>query len=117
MTIVNRFRRYTETLRVEQVQFFAGLEADSLAGGDGYLGSGAWVAADTGLARTNVEDAEAAQLDAVAGGEGLFQAFKYRVYRGLCLIAWQTRAFDDVMDDVLFNQRVHPLYARLCLRI
>ena len=94
-------------LGVEEVEFLAGLEADGLAGGDSDLGSGAGIAADSGFARADVEDAKSSQLDAVASGEGLLEALKNRVYRRLRLIARQARTLDDVMDNVLFYQRVH----------
>ena len=99
------------------MKFFARLEADGLAWSDRNLGSGARIATDTGFAWADIEDADTAQLDAVTGGEAFFQTFEYRVHCGFCLVARQARTVNDVMDDVLFNQRVHPLYARICLRI
>ena len=80
---------------VEQVQFFAGLEADCLAGGDGDLGSGAWIAADAGLAGLDGEDAEATELDAVACDEGLLHALEDCVDRRLCFGSWQSGALNN----------------------
>ena len=91
------------------MQFFAGFETDGFPGGDGYLGPGAWVAANSGFTGAHVEDAKAAQFNAIACGKGLFQAFKDRIDCRFGLVSRQARTFDDVMDNVLFYQRVHPL--------
>src|SRR4051812_46352588 len=61
------------------LQFFSGLEADSLAWGNIYFRSGARIAADSGLARSDVENAEAAQFDTIA----LFERFLHAVEYGL----------------------------------
>ena len=94
---------------VEEMKFLAGFETDGFAGGDGDFGSGAWVAADSGFARAHIEDAKTAQFDAVSSGQCLFEALKYGIDCRFGLVARQARTFDDVMDNVLFNQRVHPL--------
>src|SRR5271154_6564958 len=72
---------------VEDVQFLAGFEADSLAGRNGYFCPGARVAADAGLAWAHVEDAEATQFDAVAVRQSLFKALKNCVDRSFSLHA------------------------------
>lgn len=97
-------------VRVEEVEFLAGFEADGFAGGDGDFSSGARVAAYAGFARAHIEDAKTAQFNAIAGGEGLLQAFKDCVDCCFRFVARQARTFDDVMDNILFYQRVH-----LCL--
>lgn len=107
----------SERLGIEEVEFFARFEANGFTGGDGDFGSGTRVASDAGFAGTDIEDAEAAQLDAIALGKSLFQAFKYGIDRGFCLIARKTRTLDDVMDNVLFYQRVHPLLQGIACRI
>ena len=56
-------------------------------------------------------------FDAIAIGKGLFQAFKYGIDRGFRLIARKTRTLNDVMDNVLFYQRVHPLLQGIACRI
>lgn len=89
------------------MEFLAWFETDSLAGGNSHFGAGTRIASDSGLAGAHVEDTEAPELDAVTCGEGLFQAFKDRVHGGFRLVARQARTFDDVMDNVLFYQRVH----------
>ena len=104
-------------LRIEQVEFFARFEANGFPGGDGDFGSGTRIATDAGFAGTDIEDTEAAQLDAITFGKSLFQAFKYGVDRSFSLIARKTRTLDDVMDNVLFYQRVHPLLQGIACRI
>ena len=90
---------------VQRMQFLARFKAYCLAGGDAYLGAGTWVAADAGFACADAEDAKSAQFDALTGGESLFKALEDRIHRGLCLGAGQARALDNMMDDVLLNQR------------
>jgi hypothetical protein len=87
------------------VEFFAGFEADGFAGGDVDLGTGTGIAPDAGFACTDAEDAEAAELYALTGGQSLLKTFENRIHRRLCFCAWESRALDYVMDDVLFNQR------------
>jgi len=50
-------------LRIQQVKFLARLEANSLAWSDGDFRTGPRVAADSRLARADIEDAKAPQLD------------------------------------------------------
>ena len=90
---------------MERMQLFARLEANSFARGYAHFGAGARIAADTGFAGANAEDAKSAQFDALAGGQGLLQALEDRIHRSLCLGARETRALDYMMDDVLLNQR------------
>jgi hypothetical protein len=89
------------------MQFFARLEADSLAWRDTHFSASSWVAANSCFAGPDAEDAEATQLDALAGCQCLFEALKHRVDRRLCLGSGQARALDHMMDDVLFNQSGH----------
>ena len=89
------------------MQFLTRLEPHRFAGSNADLGSGAGVATDTGFARTYTEDAKAAQLNAITGGQSLLEPFKDRIHRRLGLGAGQTRALNHMMDDVLFNQRRH----------
>jgi len=86
------------------MQFFARLEAHGLSGGDADFSSGTRVAAYSGFAGADAEDAEAAKFDALTGGEGLFEALEYGVNCGFRLGAGQSRALDHVMDNVLLNQ-------------
>jgi len=91
-------------LVVEQVQFFSRLETDGFSWRDADLGAGARVAADAGLAGTHVEDAEAAQLDPLALGQGAFERLEDRVDSRLGLVALQAGAFNHLVNNVLFYQ-------------
>ena len=99
-------------LAVECVKFFAGFEADGFARGDADFGAGAWIASDAGLAGTNAEDAEAAQLDAITGGKGRFETFKDSIYCCFSLGPWQASPLDHVMDYILLDQCRRPLLGR-----
>jgi hypothetical protein len=87
------------------MQFFARFEAHGFTRGYADFGTGAGIAADTGFAGTDAENAETAEFDALAGGEGLFEALEDRIHRCLCLRPRQACALDYMMDDVLFDQR------------
>jgi len=60
----------------ERLEFFTGLEAHGFAGRDLDFFAGAGIAADAGLARADVEDAEAAKLDAIAAAHRGFERFE-----------------------------------------
>ena len=87
------------------MQFLARFETNGLAGGYADFGTGAGIAADTGFAGADAENAKSAQFDALAGGQGLLEALEDRIHRGLRLGARQAGALDYMMDDVLLNQR------------
>lgn len=93
---------------VERVEVFAGLEADGAAWRDADFGSGARIASYTCFAGPHVEDAKAAQLDAVAAGEGAFEAFKDGFDGGLGFDAGQSGTLNYLMYDVLLNQWLPP---------
>ena len=95
-------------LAVEEVEFLAGFETNGFAGSDADFGSGAGIAADSGFARTDVEHPKAAQLDALAVGEGPLQSLEHRIDSGLGLIALQAGAFNHLVNDVLFYQGFPP---------
>lgn len=94
---------------VKEVQLFAGFEAHGFAGSDGNFGSGAGVPTDSGLSGPDIEDAKASQLDSLAVGKSFFEALEDGVHSGLGLHAGQAGPFDNVVDDVLFNQCLSPL--------
>src|SRR4030095_14702914 len=64
---VGRHRARRQLL--ERLQLLAGLEPDSFPWRNRYLGSGAGVAANPGLARTHVEDSKASQLNSLAASQ------------------------------------------------
>jgi hypothetical protein len=86
------------------MELFARFEANGLAGGYADFGSGARIAADSGFAGSDAENAESAQLDALAGGKSLLEALEDRIHRSFRLGPRQSRALDYMMDDVLLNQ-------------
>lgn len=100
-------RRHGEPL-LESLQFFARLEADGFAGGDGHLGAGARVPSDARFAGANVEDAEAAEFDAFAGAERPFHAFEDRLDGHLGFRLGDAGFIDDFVDDIEFNQVFLP---------
>jgi hypothetical protein len=102
-----RDRQSSIALRVENMQVFPRFEAHSLPRRNVHFGPGSWVTANPGLARTDIEDTKAAKLDPVSIGQGLLETFKNSVHRSLSLHSRQTGPFDNVMDDVLFNQCLH----------
>src|SRR5271163_1350077 len=89
------------------MELFARLEADGLARGDRNLSAGARIAPDPRLARAHIEDAESAQFNPVAGGQGFLQTVEDRVDRGFRLVARQAGPLDHIVDDVLLDQRAH----------
>ena len=93
---------------MQGVQFLAGFETDGFAWGNAHFSAGAGIAPDAGLTGTDAEDAESAQLNAVAGGQRLLEAFEYRVDRRFRLGARQSGALDDVMHDILLDQCRRP---------
>src|SRR5690242_8687920 len=85
---------------VDRLQFLAGLEAYRLAGRDGNFGAGARVAADSGLARPDVEHAKAPQLNAITLGQGALHAFKDGLYRQFGLGLGDAGLIDHFINDV-----------------
>jgi hypothetical protein len=97
-----------ELLSVEHVQLFTGLETHSLTRRDAHLRTGPGIASNAGLARANIEDAKAAQFNALALGQSALQGFEHRVHSGFGLVALQPGPFNYLMNDVLFNQCLPP---------
>ena len=89
---------------VEDLEVFAGLEADCLAGGDGDLGACAGIAADAGLAWLDSKDPKAAKLDTVALAESGLHGFKDAVHGRFGLGAGEAGALDYSLDEVLLDQ-------------
>jgi hypothetical protein len=85
------------------MELFAGLEADSLARGDGDLGACSRIASDAGLSRFDGKYAKASELDAVACYKGLLHAVEDCIYGSFCFSPWQARAFDNPLYKILLN--------------
>jgi hypothetical protein len=95
-------------LIVEQVEFFSGLEADGLSRSDTDFRAGARIAADAGFPGAHIEDAKAAELDALAFRQGALQRFKDGIDGRLGFVALQTGTLNHLVNNVLFNQGVLP---------
>jgi hypothetical protein len=89
---------------VEDVEFFSGLETNSFAGCDADFSASTGVTADAGFSRSNAEDAEAAQFDAIPCGESLLESLEDGVYRCLSFGPRQACPLDHVMDNILLDQ-------------
>jgi hypothetical protein len=82
------------------LELFAGFEADGFAGGDADFFAGTRVATDAGFARLHAENAEAAEFDALAAAESLFQGIE--------------NGFDGLLgfgaaDESLGDNRIHDI--------
>ena len=99
------------------MQLLTGFEADGLAGSDADLGTGPGIPSDAGFARTDAEDSEATQFDAITRRQSLFQTFEDGIYRRLGLGAGQACSLDDVMHDILFDQCPSPFIGKNFVRI
>jgi hypothetical protein len=88
---------------LKALEFLPGLEADSFAGRNVDFFTGAGIAADTGLARLDAEDAEATELDALAAAEGLLKRFENGFDGLLGLGTADVRRADDRVHDVQLN--------------
>src|SRR5213593_2396009 len=82
------------------LKLLARLKAHRLAGRNADFRARARVAADTGLAGLHVEDAEPAQLYAVALCQSIFHGFEDRLDGELSLRLGDSRAPHDLIDDV-----------------
>ena len=90
---------------VQDVEVFAGLEADGFTGGDADLGACAGVPSDAGFAGLYGEDTEAAELDAISLDEALLHGVEDGVDRCFSFGAYQAGTLDDSLDEILFDQR------------
>lgn len=90
------------------MKLFTGLESDGFSGSDADFSAGARIAADTGLAWADAEDAETAQFNTVACGEGVFKPLKYCIYGRLGLGARQAGTLDHVVNNILLDQCRSP---------
>jgi len=100
-------RQFEETVAalslVDRLQLFARLETHSLAGRDADFGAGARVASDAGFARTNVEDAETSELDAITQRQSLLHALKDGFHRHFSFGFGDASLVYDFVDDIEFD--------------
>src|SRR6185437_2054733 len=95
-----RTRRLKARALLDRLQLFAGFESHGLAGRNGHFGAGARIASNAGFARANVEDAKAAELDAVAFGQRTFHALEDGFDGHFGLGFGDARPVDDFINDV-----------------
>jgi hypothetical protein len=89
----------------QRLEFLARLEAHSLAGRDVDLLSGARVASNARLARFDVEDAEAAQFDALSSAERILHSVEDSFDRLLGFRAGYVRLLYDGVYDVELDHK------------
>src|SRR5205823_2362761 len=87
-------------LLAQVLEVLAGLEADRAAGRDLDLLARPRVAADAALAGLDLEDAEAAQLDALSAHHRVLHGFEDGLDRRLRLDLRDVRGLGDLVDDV-----------------
>jgi hypothetical protein len=99
----------------ERLQFLAGLEAHGFAGRDADFLAGAWIAANTGLARAHIEHSEAAQLDTLALTERIFHCSK-NGFDGLFRFsaAYTRLGYNGIHNVQLNHTSLLPLNGKLC---
>src|SRR3974390_2877712 len=98
-------RRRVERL-LQSLQLLTGLEAHGLTRRNRDFRSGTRVAADARLPRLYVEDAEAAQLDAVALLQSLFHGFENGLDRHFRLGFSNAGFVDNLVNNVELDQSI-----------
>lgn len=93
---------------LESLEFLARFKTDGLAGRNGDLGTRARIAADAGLTRADVEDAEPAKLNTFAGTQRALHAFENGFDSHFRFRLRDARLVDDFIDDIEFDQIVLP---------
>jgi len=88
---------------IEKMELFAGLEANCFAWSNGDFGASPGIAADACFTWFDGEDAEAAQLDAVARDEGLLHTVEDGVYGRLGFGPWQSGTLNNPLYKILLN--------------
>jgi hypothetical protein len=96
---------------IQQVEFFAWLEAHGPAGRDADFRAGSGVASDARFAGFDGKDAKSTQLDAIASAECGFHGLEDYVDGSFCLGARETRTLDYPLNQVLLD---HGAYLSFC---
>jgi hypothetical protein len=91
---------------IDEVEFFPWFETNRFAGSDADFRAGTGISADAGFARANIENPEAAQLDALALGEGSLEALENGIDGSLRLVALEAGTLNHLVNDVLFYQGI-----------
>src|SRR5271166_4249218 len=90
---------------LDRLQFLAGFEADCLAGRNVDFRAGARVSPDAGLAWPHGEDAEAAQLDAIAVRQRSLHAVEHSFDRHFRFGFGNAGPGDDFVDQIQFDHK------------
>jgi hypothetical protein len=98
----------------DALKFFSRFEADRFAGRDADFFAGAGIAADSGLAGFDAEDAEAAEFNALAAAKSLPQRFEDRLDGLLGLGAANVRRGDDGIYNIQLNHTILPRFRGRC---
>jgi hypothetical protein len=85
------------------LKVFAGLEPYSAARRNGHFGPGSGISSDAGFAGAHIEDAEAAEFDALAPRQGSLQGIEDRVYGDFGLASRKAGSLNHLLNNVLFN--------------
>ena len=89
---------------LQRLQLLARLETNCLARRNRDFGASARIAADPGLARTNVENAEAPKLDPFTPAECALHAFEHGFNGHLRFRFGDARSIDYFVNDIQFDQ-------------
>src|SRR5712692_6979124 len=89
---------------LQGLQLLARLEANRLARRDSHLGAGARVAANAGLAWTDVEDAEAAQFDTLALRQRPLHGFEHSLNSHFGFCFRDAGSVDHFVDNIELDQ-------------
>ena len=95
--------------RWQRLQFLTGLKSNGFAGRNANLLAGPWVAADAGLARFHIKNAESAKLDAVAATQGILHCLEDRLHGLFGFRAGYVRFLNDCIYDVELDHNGLPL--------
>jgi hypothetical protein len=85
------------------MEFFAWLEANCFAWGNGDFGAGPGIAADSGFARLDGKYTKSAEFNAISRNESGFHAFKDRIDSRLCFCPWKAGSFYHPLYEILLN--------------
>jgi flavin reductase (DIM6/NTAB) family NADH-FMN oxidoreductase RutF len=101
---LSRSRVHDELLQL--LQLFTRLETDGFSWRNGHLRPSTRIAANTGLARTHVKDAEAAQLDPFTTAKSALHALEHRLDSHLGFRFGDTGSGHNFVNNVEFYQTV-----------
>jgi len=89
--------------RLQGLQVFAGLEPHCLSGRDVHFGTCSRISPDPSLAGLYRKHPKAAQLNPIVSFQGIFHAVEDGIHGLFRLRLANTRALDDLIDEVEFD--------------